>query len=113
MALSDDERVAWAVLALADTFEEMLNNPARRKGLDGDSLEVAMAADVAARLALRDRFGINLDVVFDKAQDAYDKLRDSEKTRLDGEKAKRREMEERLAELEKKIAKDPSSGGQP
>jgi len=107
-----DERVAWAVLALADESVQMLEDPARRKGLDADSLEVAMAVDVAARLVLRDRFGINLDVIFDKAQDAYDKLHASEKARLDDEKAKRREMEARLVELEKAM-KDSSSDGQP
>jgi len=105
VTLAEDERVAWAVLALADTFEQMWNGRE-----ETSNLKVAMAAVRAARHRLRDRFGLNLDDIFCEARDAYFELVDAEKAKLEAEKDKQSEMEARHEKLRNEMIVEEVTG---
>jgi hypothetical protein len=91
--LSSQERAAWAALVLADTREQLACRPDSEGNVDNVHLGACMYASNAARLALRDKFGQNLDTIFLDAQELWDAMYEEGKKKIQDEKKRHEEID--------------------
>jgi len=99
--MTDEERLWWAVLVLADADSERAGKNGR--GEDGPSgrEETLFPHYIGgkARVALRDKFGHNLDTLFAKAKERYEDLYAAEHAKIASEKERRAELDALLGRL--------------
>lgn len=93
-----EERAAWALLVLAVGRMYSYTHREHREPIDMERVGVLMDIDGQARALLRDKFGQNLDTIFDKAERLYDDAQTKAQAKATAEKTLHAEFERLMAE---------------
>lgn len=112
-SVSEEERTLWAALVDAETKAEALNGQLNNRDQDlvdmrRGRIDMVIYMQVAGliRVALRDHFKLNLDLLWDKARKKLDKLYNEERTKHDTELAQKARFDRLHAALN---SRDPNA----
>jgi hypothetical protein len=96
--IDTEERTAWAFLVLAAERMYSYTHREHREPIDSERVGILMAIDGRARVLLRDKFGQNLDTIFDRATILYDEVQAQVKAKVEAENALHADFERLMAE---------------
>jgi hypothetical protein len=94
-----EERAAWAFLVLAAERMYSYTHREHQEPSDMERVGILMAIDGQARTLLRDKFGQNLDTIFDKANQLWAEAQVKAQAKATAEKALHADFERLMAEV--------------